>query len=358
MGRIRLNSQSPHRTKHMKHLLPLITALLLTTLAVHAEEKVLNLYTWSEYFPKPVLDGFTAKTGVKVNVALYSTNEELMDKLASGVSDYDLVVPSDYAVRILSLEKRLMPLDRQKIPNFANLDPKQLGLPYDKENRFSIPYFWGTTGLGVNKEIIKEPIDSWNAVFDPKNGGKISMLKDARENFAVALKLMGKSVNETDAGVLKQAAEKLSKQTSLVKSYDSDSFDDKLRTGEAAIVHGFNGQLAKVVAENRAKFYYVVPKEGATRWVDNLAIAAKAAHPDAAHSFINYILEPQVGAEIVKTVGYASANEAAKKFIPAELLNDPNIYTPDDVLNRCELMDDIGKAAPLIDKLWTRLKAK
>jgi spermidine/putrescine-binding protein len=340
----------------MKHLIAL-TCLVLTA-SIAADDKVLNLYTWSEYFPKPVLDAFTKKTGIKVNVALYSTNEELIDKVTSGVSDYDLVVPSDYAVRILVLEKQLLPIERSKVPNFANLDPKQLGLPYDKDNRFSIPYFWGTTGLGINKEMIKDPVDSWAAVFDAKNAGKISMLKDARENFAVALLMMGKSINETNPAVLKQAAEMLSKQTKLVKSYDSDSFDDKLRTGEAGIVQGFNGQLAKVVNENKAKFYYVVPKEGATRWVDNLAIPAKAVHAEAAHAFINYILEPETGAQIVKTVGYASANEAAKKFIPADILNDTYIYTPDDVLKRCELMDDIGKAATLVDKLWTRLKAK
>ena len=339
----------------MKRLI-FILLCLISPLA-GADDKVLNLYSWSEYFPKPVLDGFTKKTGIAVNLALYSTNEELMDKLGSGVSDYDVVVPSDYAVRILLLDKRLLPIDRSKVPNFSNLDPAQLGLPFDKENRYSLPYLWGTTGLGVNREMIKEPVDSWAAVFDEKNAGKIAMLKDARENFAVALKLMGKSINETDPAMLKQAADMLARQTKLVKIYDSDAFDVNLKNGEAALVQGFSGQIAKVVAENKAKFYYVVPKEGATRWVDNLAIAASAKRPDAAHAFLNYILEAEVGGEIVKSVGYASANAAAKKFIPSEILNDTNIYPPPDVLKRCELMDDIGKAAPLVDKLWTQIKA-
>jgi spermidine/putrescine-binding protein len=322
------------------------------------DTKVLNLYTWSDYFPKSALEGFTKKTGIKVNLTTFSTNEELMDKLGSGVSDYDLVVPSDYAVRTLILDKRLMPIDRKKIPNFSNLDPKQLGLAYDKANEFSIPYFWGTTGLGVNKSVIKDPVDSWAVVFDPRNAGKISMLKDARENFAVALKMMGKSINETDSAVLEKAAAMLAEQTKWVKLYDSDSFDATLRTGEAALVQGFNGQVAKVVAENRDKFYYVVPKEGATLWVDNLAIPAHARHSDAAHAFLNYILDPRVGGEIVASVAYASANRAARPFIPAEILNDPNIYTPDDVLKRCELMEDLGPAAPVMDKLWTKLRAK
>ena len=323
-----------------------------------SEEKVLNLYSWSEYFPPAVLGTFTKRTGIKVHLSVYTTNEELIDKLSSGVSDYDVVVPSDYAVRVLILDKRLMALDRAKLLQFANLDPKQLGLSYDKENQFSIPYLWGTTGIGINKQVITEPVDSWAAMFDPKNAGKISMLNDGRENFVAALKLMGKSINETDPAVLKQAADMLAKQKALVKSYDSDSFDDKLRTGEAALVQGFNGQLAKVVSEKKDKFYYIVPKEGATHWVDNLAISTTAKHPEASMIFLNYILEPEVAAEIVKAVGYASANNAARKFIPAEILDNPNIYPSDEVLKRCEVMEDLGTTAPLIDKLWTQIKAK
>jgi spermidine/putrescine transport system substrate-binding protein len=327
------------------------------TSANGAEEKVLNLYTWSEYFPQPVLDEFTKRTGIKVNQTNFSTNEELISKLASGVVDYDVVVPSDYAVRILILDKRLAPLDRAKLTNFKNLDPKLLGQAYDKDNQYSLPLYWGTTGIGVNKDQIKDPVDSWAVLFDAKNSQKISMLADARENFAVVLKLMGKSVNETDPAILEQAAQRLRQQTKLVKSYDNDGFDDKLRTGEAALVQGFNGQLAKVVAENPQKFYYVVPKEGATHWIDNIAIRAGSKHAGNAHAFINYILEPKVAAEMVNQSRYASGNAAAKEFVKPEIVNDKNIYAPDDVLKRCEVMDDVGKAAPLIDKLWTQIKA-
>lgn len=320
-------------------------------------DKVLNLYSWSEYFPKSVLDAFEKQTGIKVNQTNYSNNEELIAKLDSGVADYDVVVPSDYAVQILIADKRLLKLDRAKLSNFKNLNPKLLGLPYDPDNGYSIPTFWGTTGIGVNKEVIKDPVDSWSVLFDSKNDQKISMLKDPRENFAVALKLMGKGVNESDPAVLKEAADKLKAQTKLVKAYDSDSFDDKLRTGEAALVHGYNGQIAKVIAEKPDKFYYVVPKEGATRWVDNLCIPAGAKHADNAHAFLNFVLDAKVAADMVNQVRYASANDAAKQFIQPEILNDKNVYQPDDVMARCELMRDVGKAAPLIDKLWTEIKA-
>jgi spermidine/putrescine-binding protein len=322
------------------------------------EESVLNLYTWSDYFHRPILDGFTQKTGIKVNQTYYATNEDLIAKLMAGDSGYDLVVPSDYAVQVLTEEKKVRPLDRSKLPNFKNLDPKLLGLVYDKDNHYSIPIFWGTTGLGVNKEVIKDPVDSWAAVFDEKNANKISMLQDAREDFAVALKLMGKSVNETDPAVLKQAADKLRAQTKLVKAYDSNSFDDKLRNGDAALVHGYNGQLAKVVAENTNKFTYVVPKEGATRWVDNACIPAGSKHVANAHLFLNHILDAQVAADMTNDVAYASANQAARQHVKPEILNDKNIYVPDDVLARCELMQDIGQAATTIEKMWEEIRAK
>lgn len=328
------------------------------TVSGSGEEAVLNLYTWSDYFHKPILDGFTQKTGIKVNQVNYSTNEELIAKLDAGDSGYDIVVPSDYAVQVLADEKKIVKLDRSKLTNFKNLDPKLLGLVYDKSNEYSIPIFWGTTGLGVNKEVIKDPVDSWAVIFDEKNAQKISMLKDARENFAIALKMMGKSVNETDAAVLKQAADKLKAQTKLVKAYDSDSFDDKLRNGDAALVHGYNGQLAKVVAENANKFAYVVPKEGATRWVDNACIPAGSQHVANAHLFLNYVLDAQVAADMTNDVAYASANQAAKEHIKPEILNDKNIYVADDVLARCELMQDIGQTSTTIEKLWEEIKAR
>jgi spermidine/putrescine-binding protein len=324
----------------------------------HKKPKELNLYTWSEYFTQPVIDEFQKRTGIKVNQANYSTNEELVAKLSSGVSDYDIVIPSDYTVQVLVLDKKLMLLDRNQLPNFKNLDPKFLGRTFDAKNEYSVPLFWGTTGLGVNKDVIKEPIDSWAAVFDPKYAGKVSMLKDARENFAIALLLMGKSVNDTDPATLKMVADKLKEQAKLVKFYDSDSFDDKLRNNEAALVHGYNGQLAKVVSEKPDKYYYVVPKEGATEWIDNVCIPAGAPHSAEAHAFLNYLMDPQVAAGMVNDTRYASANAAARPLVDQAILKDVSVYPPDEVLKRCQLMLDIGPAATTVDRLWDEIRAK
>lgn len=326
---------------------------------VAAPEKVLNIYIWSEYLPDSVVEQFVKETGIRVNVDVFDSNEKLLEKLSSGAVDYDIVVPSDYAVQAAAGQKLLQPIDHAKLTGWSNLDPAQLNPKFDPGNQYSMPYFWGTTGLGYRKGSLAEPVDSWSVLFDPANEGKVLMLDDVRECFAVALKRMGKSVNETDPAVLKQAADMLKAQNRQVHPlYDSETFDKKLQAGDVSFSHGYNGQLAKVVAAAPQKFGYVVPKEGATRWMDNLCIPASAPHAESAYAFMNFVLRPEVNAKIVESVGYASPNAAAKKLIPKRIVDDPNIYTPPDVLQRCEFMQDLGDRATLLDRYWTEIKAK
>ncbi len=186
------------------------------------------------------------------------------------------------------------------------------------------------------------------------------MLKDSRECLAVTLKVMGKSINETDPAVLRQAGEMLKNQKKLVKVYNSDDFDQTLGRGDVTLAHGFNGQLAKLVAGDRAKFGYVVPKEGATLWIDAFCIPSNAKHAAEAHEFLNYLLDPSIGAQLVNQVSYASGNLAARTAgIKPEILNDPSIYPSDEVIKRCEVMADVGDATTeVIDKIWQGVMVK
>jgi len=317
----------------------------------------LNIYIWSAYLPKEVIDKFSAETGIKVNFDTYDSNEALLEKLQSGVADYDLVVPSDYMVRILVAEKLIQPIDHAKLPNIANLDSRFLDKKFDPKNQYSLPYFWGTTGFGYNQAKLG-PQDSWQAIFDAKNKGRILMLDDMREVFGAALKSMGKSLNETDPAVLKQAADLLKKQKKLVATYNSGDFANILAAGDVDIAHGYNGQLAEVVAKEPEKLAYVVPKEGATLWMDNVCIPAKARNLDNAYRFLDYIMGAEVNAEIVNGVSYASANVPAKQFIKPEILNDASIYPSDEVIGRCEFLEDIGDTTTLLDQYWTEIKAQ
>lgn len=326
--------------------------------ATPAGDRQLNVYIWSEYLPQEVVDRFAKEKGIKTTVDTYDSNEALLEKLQSGVADYDVVVPSDYMVRILVAEKLVQPLQKDKLPNLKNLDARFLDREFDKGNAHSLPYFWGTTGLGYNKEKVKAPLESWAVVFDPAHKGRILMLDDMRECFGVALKLMGKGLNEKDPEVLKQAAAKLKEQKPLVKAYNSGDFANILASGDVDLAHGYNGQLAAVVAENAEKFGFALPKEGGTIWMDNVAISAKSRHVEEAHAFLDFIMDAEVNASIVNAVRYASPNAAARAHIDPKILGDVIVYPPDDVVARCEFMEDIGETTTLLDQYWTEIKAQ
>ncbi len=341
-----------------KLLLAFVLALATVAPSIAKDSKVLNIFIWSAYLPEEVIAKFTEKTGIKVNYDTYDSNEALLEKLQSGVADYDLVVPSDYMVKILATEKLVQALKRDKIPNFKNLDDRFLNKTFDPGNTYSVPYFWGTTGLGYNKKKVAGTVDSWAVIFDPRYKGRILMLDDMRECFAVALKFLGKSLNATDEASIKAAADLLMKQKDLVKTYNSGDFANILDAGDVDLAHGYNGQIAEVVAKDPDRLGYVVPKEGGTFWMDNLCMPAKARNADNAYTFINFILEPEIGAEIVNSVSYASANKAAREFIKPEILDDKAIYPPDDLISHCEFIQDVGEAVTVYDRYWTEIKAQ
>jgi spermidine/putrescine-binding protein len=322
------------------------------------EERKLNIYIWTNYLPQDVVADFEKRTGIDVRVDTYDSNETLLAKLQSGVADYDIVVPSDYMLKVMIPQKLLREIDRARLPGFANLDPRLLDQQLDPGNRHSIPYLWGTTGIGYDTTKVAAPVDSWAALFDERHAGRILMLDDVREAFGAALKLMGRSINETDPAVLRQVAERLKAQKRLVKTYNSSDFANLLAAGDVDISHGWNGELAEVVAKDPRRFAYVVPKEGSTLWIDNLAIPAKAFHVDEAYAFLDFVLDPEVAARIVDGVHYAGANRAAWDRISPRIRNDPSIYPPEVVLDRCELIKDLGKTTELIDELWTEVKAQ
>ncbi len=317
-----------------------------------------NVYIWTNYLPQEVIDGFEKKTGIEVNVDTYDSNEAILEKLQSGVADYDIVVPSDYMMKILIPEGLVQTLDHARLSNFKNLEPRFLNQKYDPDNRHSIPYLWGTTGIGYDKQKVKEPVDSWRALFDERYAGRILMLDDAREAFGAALRILGKSINETDPAVLRQAADLLKKQKRLVRTYNSSDFANLLAAGDVDVAQGFNGEMAEVVANAPDRLAYVIPKEGGTLWIDNAAIPKGARNLDAAYAFLDYVLEPEVAAKIVNGVHYAGANQAAFPLIDARIRQDPSIYPPQEILGRCELIEDLGETTQRIDELWTEVKAQ
>jgi spermidine/putrescine-binding protein len=350
----------------MKRFLPLAPFVIGASLLLscggaqeaEAPAKTVNVYIWTNYLPQDVVADFERETGIEVNVDTYDSNESILEKLQSGVAGYDVVVPSDYMMKILIPQGLLAEIDPARLPNRKNLDPRFLDQKYDPGNRYSLPYLWGTTGIGYNKEKIKEPIDSWAALFDERYAGRILMLDDMREAFGAALKLMGRSINEKDPAMLRKAAARLEKQKRLVRTYNSSDFANLLAAGDVDVAQGWNGELAEAVDAAPDRLAYVVPKEGGTLWIDNLAIPRTARNVGSAHVFFDFLMRSEIAARIVNDVHYAGANQAAFDSVDEKIRTNPAIYPPQEVLDRCELIEDLGDTTPLLDELWTEIKAK
>ena len=346
-----------------KYLLLLIIALSLLSFGCNTknhEEKLskeLNVYNWSYYIGKTTIQDFESEFGVKVNYDNYSSNEELLAKLQAGVTGYDVIFPSDYMVKIMREQDLLSIIDKKNISNLKNIDSLFLNLPFDPNNKYSIPYQWGTTGIGINKSKVHEYPNSWKLLWDEKYKGRITMLDDMRFGLVPALKLLGFSINTTDPMQLLEAKKLMFKQKALVKAYSSDTYIDMLKSGDAWISYGFSGDIYQVAKDN-PNVIYIIPQEGSNIWVDNMCVPKNAPHKYTAEVFINYILRAKVGAEITNFTYYASPNKEAKKFINPSILNDPGIYPPDSVLQKCEFLKDVGEATKVYDRIWNEIKSK
>lgn len=322
------------------------------------EEKKLNLYNYDTYIGETTLADFSSATSIETKMDLYADMDELFSKMKTGNPGYDaMVVSNDYLERMVKANM-VTPLDHSKIPNLANIDPAFLDPKFDPGRKFSIPYMWGTIGIGFNKTKINSPIDSWKVLFESDEyAGKISVLGDAQNVLGCALKYLGFSFNSTNADELKKVQELLIAQKKNIKVFAPDNGQDLLAAGEVVACQEWNGDIAQVMVEDK-DLDYVVPKEGTNIWEDTWAVPTGAPHPDNAHAFLNFILDAENGKNIATTIQYATPNAAAKKLMPPEYTGSSAIYPPADVLAKCESTIYLGEeAAKVRDEIWTRIQA-
>jgi spermidine/putrescine-binding protein len=322
-----------------------------------AAQKQVNLYVWSVYIPERTLNRFEKETGIHLNYSTYDSNEALLEKMESGLADYDVIVPSDYMVSILKREQLLKKLDLRNIPNFRNIGRRFTHLSYDPENQYSVPFLWSTSGIGYNRTKITDRVDSWSFLWDRRYKDRMLMLDDAREAFGVALKWKGQSYNTTAPARLIEAQQLLLQQKPLLKAYNSTNFDELLLAGDVWIAHAWSGNVAMVMEQSR-DLDFVIPREGAVMSVENFCIPAKAQHLDEAYALINFMLDAKVGGEITNYSYYPNTNEAAKAYVWSKILKNPAVYQDDETLAKCELATDIGPASQMLDRLWTELKSR
>lgn len=331
--------------------------------------KELHFYNWTDYIDPDILTAFEQEYGVKVVMDLYDANEDMIAKVRSGNSGYDIVVPSDYAVDTMIQEKLLVSLDKALLPNIANLKKQNIDLYYDKGNTYSLPYFFGISGLAYNKSKITTAPDSWSALFDPaqieKYKGEFSMLDDQRETPGAALKYLGKSLNDTDPADLKQVEDILKAQKPFLAAYNSSDVNRKLASGEYVIAHCWSGAALQARNglgsdfEGNPDIVFVMPKEGGMIWQDNLAILADSPNSYTAHVFINYLLGAEVAAKNTEYVGYLTPNQAGEAMLSPEIqaLYKEGFAPDEEMYKRLEWAVRNEKTT-VFDNLWTALKGE
>ncbi len=316
---------------------------------------------WSEYMDPDLVTQFEEEYGVNVTEDFYTSNEALLAQIRAGGADFDLVVPSDYMVEIMIGEGILMELDHDAIPNMANVASEFADPPYDPGLRYSMPYQWGTTGIGVDLEATgDDPPASWALLFDPDVAGalpgQISILDDPREGMAAALFWLGYDLNTTDEGELQEAADVIEEARAWTVTYTSDQYAELLLTGETVVGHGYSGGFLDSFwgADDPDRYTYLIPEEGAVIWTDNMSILADASSPCTAHTFINFILDAENWSQLTNFTYYASPNAASTEFIEDEITQDPTIYPTDEVRQNLFFLESTGEAEILYTDLFTR----
>lgn len=325
--------------------------------------KEVNVYMYSEYIAPELLDKFKKETGITVRLSPYETTEDMLAKMqqAGGTSQYDVVVVSDHAIPVMTKLKLLQPLDQTKIPNMKNVNQMFASPVYDPGNTFSLPYQWGTMGIIYRKDKVPNLEASWAVFFDPaKQPGPFVLIDSLRDMFAAALLSGGKSLNSKDPAEIKHAGEVIlaAKKSPKCLGFEGGvGGKNKVAAGQAVMAIAYNGDAVRAMNEDK-NIGFLIPKEGTEVWVDAMTIPSQAPNPEAAHKFINFILDPQNGAALSNFNQYATPNTESFKFIKPEDGQNPAIYPPLEEVKKMKYLEDLGEATRMYDEVWTTVKSR
>ena len=326
-------------------------------LSILASEKV-YIYNWTEYIPDAVLAQFTSETGIKVIYSTYESNETMYAKLKLIQGEgYDLVFPSTYFVSKMSKEGMLQPLNHALLPNIGTLDASLLDKEFDPGNVYSIPYMWGSTGIGVNGDIIAAgEVTSWQDLWRKEYRGQVLLQDDMREVFHMALRIKGYSSNSRNPKEIEEAYELLKELMPNVLVFNSDSPRLPYLAGEVNIGMIWNGEAWMAQQENEA-ITYIYPSEGANFWVDSFVIPAGAKNIENAHTFINFMLRPDIAKACVEENGFATPVTAALPMLEETVRRSAIIFPPPEIVKAGEFQTDVGEALPVYQMYWEKLRS-
>jgi putrescine transport system substrate-binding protein len=359
-----------------KLFLTTVAAFAALTVAAGAQDRVVNIYNWSDYIDDSILTDFTAETGIKVVYDVFDSNEVLETKLLAGSTGYDIVVPTGTFLANQIKAGVFQKLDKSKLPNLSNMDPDISArlAKYDPGNEHAINYMWGTTGIGINVDMVKErlgddaELNTWDLVFNPEIAAKLAdcgifMLDAPTEMIPAALNYMGMDPDLKTQEGYDKAKEKLLEIRPYVRKYHSSEYINALANGDICLAVGWSGDVLQArdraaEADAGVTVGYIIPKEGALMWFDNMAIPADAPHVEEAHEFLNYIMKPEVIAKASNYVYYANGNAASKPFLNEDVIGDPAIYPSEETISRLYTVSpENAREKRMLNRTWTAVKS-
>lgn len=341
----------------------LLLSLLLGTLFLTGCGKTYDLYVynWGEYIDPEVIKMFEKETGLSVSYEEYETNESMYPKVASGAGNYDVVCPSDYMIQKMIEENLLTELNYDNIPNLKNIGTTYLNQSkaFDPENKYSVPYCFGTVGILYNTKMVKEPVDSWSILWDKKYKDSVLMQNSVRDAFGITLKMLGYSLNSTDKNQLNAAKKKLmiQKKEDIVQSYVVDQVRDKMIDNAAALGVIYSGEASYTIEQN-PDLAYAIPKEGSNVWIDSWVIPKNSRHKENAEKFINFLCRPDIAYLNFEYIYYSTPNVAAWDLVDKEERENTILFPGDKELKDCETFQYLGEDMDqLYYELWKEVKS-
>lgn len=305
-------------------------------------KNTLTIFNWGEYIDPDLLKQFEKETGIHVIYETFDSNEAMMTKIQQGGTAYDIAVPSEYMIEKMKEENLLIPLDKSKIPNLKNIDPYFLDLPFDDDNKYSVPYFWGTVGIVYNPNLVGDlDFSSWGDLWDPSLKRKVFLVDGAREVIGMGLNSLGYSLNSLDNHELRKATDKLITLAPNVKAIIGDEITPLMINNEATVALTWSGQAADMMSENE-ELDFAVPEEGSNLWFDNMVIPKTSKNIEGAHKFINFMLKAESGAQNADYVGYSTPNIAAMKLMDKEVVSDERYYPSEEQRETLEVYKNLG----------------
>ena len=314
-------------------------------------------YNCGDYIDEDLLNKFTKETGIKVDYSTYDTNEIMYQKLKSTPGSYDLVIPSDYMIEKMIKEDMVEKLDFNNIPNYQYIDDKYRNLSYDQNNEYSVPYMWGTIGIVYNPDIVTDPVNSWDILWNTKyNNKQIIMFDSMRDSLAIGLKKLGYSINSTNPDEISAATDELIKQKETMDPlYYVDEVKDKMINEEAAMAPVWSGDASYIISQN-PKLKFVIPDEGSNKWFDAMVIPKDAKNKENAEKLINFLCDPENALQNVEYIGYSTPNAETYEMLPDNVRNNPGAYPSNKVLDNCEVFVDLEDSLKLYDEAWMKIK--